>query len=118
MDLQRVELGGQRSGQPLPVAERPRSGGRHWPLPTAPARPWVVACAGVLSRVQLLRRDFLRRDGHRLTLPYSGSSGRSDSAYGVNDSGVVVGTSLTGTSTTPATTRSFTTLAATAWCRT
>ena len=33
-----------------------------------------------------------------LTLPYTGTSGRTDSAYGVNDSGVVVGTSLTGTS--------------------
>ncbi len=33
-----------------------------------------------------------------MTLPYTGTSGRTDSAYGVNDSGVVVGTSLTGTS--------------------
>ena len=37
-----------------------------------------------------------------LALPYTGSAGRVDAAYGINDNGVVVGTSVTGNNTSSA----------------
>ena len=37
-----------------------------------------------------------------LALPYTGSAGRVDAAYGINDNGVVVGTSVTGNDTSSA----------------